>query len=360
MLTSESDEQIQSVYPMRYSDGNFKYRFSDDVRDGYAELLPDKKVHFENVHRKMIDRAVQSGASKVTEEQQTDPTFPTNAWSQYLYELEEAETKTDDAETLASVDEKKEEEISFISRKKKEPVVEEEVIPVEPEISQQVEDLLQTLEFNQVDMYRDDYKFIGKEEVAKYNTPFLEELCCFANIAKCRGRHIISMDWHPEISGVCVAAYGYELKTRKVVKGEMVDVIKRAIIDSNPILIWSFDDPLYPKLELESIREISCISFCPYDGNIIVGGTVNGQIIIWDLKNRFESIETETIFTPTQQKHRNEIRENLKWNVNAEDSNNKIVLPAVVSNIERSHEMAITGIKWLAQNYQCTRKVRQF
>lgn len=347
------DIELQSVYPMRYSQVNFSYRFVDDARDGYAELLPDERIHFENVHRRMIDRAIQSGATKVTEEQQTDPTFPTNAWSQYLYELEEPETKVDDAETIASSEDKKDEEISFMRKKKEEVVV--EVKPEEPVISQQVEDLLETLEFNQVDMYRDDYKFIGKQEVVKYTTPFLEELCCFANIPKCRGRHIISMDWHPEMSGVCVAAYGYNLMTKKIQKDDNVDVIKRAIIDTNPILIWSFDDPLYPKLELESLREISCISFCPYNGNIIVGGTINGQIIIWDITNRIEKIESDAILTPNQQKHRNEIRDYLNWNSKIDDSN-KIVLPAVCSNIDRSHGDAVTGIKWLAQNYQCTSK----
>lgn len=31
-------------------------------------------------------------------------------------------------------------------------------------------------------------------------------------------------------------------------------------------------------------------------------------------------------------------------------------MPAVISNIDRAHEDAITGIKWLPQNYQCTSK----
>lgn len=32
------------------------------------------------------------------------------------------------------------------------------------------------------------------------------------------------------------------------------------------------------------------------------------------------------------------------------------MLPAVISNIDRSHEDTVTGIKWLAQNYQCSSK----
>jgi WD40 repeat protein len=38
------------------------------------------------------------------------------------------------------------------------------------------------------------------------------------------------------------------------------------------------------------------------------------------------------------------------------DESNKLVLPAAISSIEKSHENAITSIKWMARNYQCTSK----
>lgn len=346
------DVELQSVYPMRYSQVNFQFRFSDDVHDGYAELLPDKKVHFDNVYRKMIDRSIQSGSLLVTEEQQTDPTFPTNAWSQYLYELEEP--KVDDTDTIASIEDnkKEEEDVPLMLRRKKSkeeaPVVQ---LTAEPTVSKVVEDLVQILEFNQIDMYRDDYKFIGKEDVSKYNTPFLKEICCFAYISKCKGRHIVSIDWHPELSGICVAAYGFNLMSKVVQDTSMIDTVKQTVIESNPILIWGFDDNLYPKLELESLREVTCISFCPYDGNIVIGGTICGQIVIWDITGRLEKVEANTVLTPQQQKHRNEISQYLKWA--KMDDSNKIVLPAATSSINKSHEDSITSIKWLPRNYQC-------
>lgn len=349
--------ELQSVYPMRHSNATFKHRFSDDRRDGYAELLPEKRNDFQNIYRKLIDRSIQSGIRKITEEQQTDPTFPTNAWSQYLYELEETAAKVEaETETIASDDKKETELPMMYSRRKKSkeetPVV--EVKPEEPTISKQTEDLLQILEFNQIDMYHNDYRQIGKEEVVKYQTPYLEEVCCFADVSKCKGRYITAVDWHPEISGVCVAAYGFSLKSKIINDKEEIDEVKRTIIESNPILIWSFDDPLHPQLELKSLREISAISFCPYDGNVIIGGTVNGQIIIWDIKNRLEKSERNVILTPDQQKHRNEIQDYLKWS--KIDDSNKIVMPAAISSIDKSHKDAITSIKWMSRNYQCTSK----
>lgn len=355
--TNLIDVELQSVYPMRYSNANFGYRFADDARDGYAELVPNKKIPIENVHRKMIDRAIQSGAMKVVQDQQTDPTFPTNAWSQYQYDMDEIKKAKDaETETISSEQVKEDEDdmpLMFRRKKSKEeaPVVEK---VEEPTISKQVEELLEILEFNQVDMYRDDYPFIAKSEILKYQTPYIEEVCCFANIAKCKGRFITSMDWHPEFSGVCVVSYGFNLKTKTIKDEDECDVVKRTIIERNPVLVWSFDDPLYAKLELEAIREISCISFCPYDGNIILGGTVNGQIIIWDISNRLAKVEAEEMLTPDQLRTRSEIREFMSWGML--DDTNKIVLPAAISFIDKSHESAITSIKWMATNFQCTSK----
>lgn len=354
--TNLVDVELQSVYPMRHSNAKLQFRLADDVRDGYVELVPAYKDKFENVYRKLVDSATQSAPMKITEEQQTDPTFPTNAWSQYLYEMEEEKTK--DAET-DSLDKDEEEDRNLLtidrrkSKSKTPPPIEVNEVD-ETKVSKQVEELLETLEFNQVDMYRNDYPFIAKKEIPKYQIPYLEEVCCFVNIAKCKGRYVTSLDWHPEFSGVCAVAYGFHLKSKIIKDDDEQDDVNRTIIESNPVLVWSFDDSLYPKLELEAIREISCISFCPYDGNIIIGGTVNGQIIIWDISDRICKVEAEELLTPEQTKNRSEIRTYLNWS--KIDESNKIVLPAAISSIEQSHEDTITSIKWLARNYFCTPK----
>lgn len=356
------DVELQSVYPMRYSKANFGFRLTDDVRDGYSELLPSRKLtKNDNVIRRMIDRSIQSGALKVTEQQQTDPTFPTNAWSQYIYDLDEEIERTREAPKPPSDEDKKpknEKESRTASRHKKnekEPSVTEKKPDEDPKISKPVENLLETLDFNQIDMYRNDYPFIAKSEVLKYQTPFIEEVCCFVDIEKCKGRNVTSIDWHPQLSGICVVSYGYNLKSKLMKDENDVDLVKRTILDPNPVLIWSLDDQLYPKLELEAMREISCISFCPYDGNIVVGGTVSGRIIIWDLTKRLEKVEADGNFrSPDKQRIRNEIRDFMKWS--QIDESNKIVMPSAISQIDRSHEGSVTNIKWMATNYQCTPK----
>lgn len=363
--TNLVDVELQSVYPMRYSSANFTFRLSDDVRDGYSELLPSRNsTKNENVVRKMIDRSIQSGAMKKTEEQQTDPTFPTNAWSQYIYDLDEEIERTRQAIKLAASDDQDkkpkntEKESQANSRRKKSkgesPMLSEPKPDESLRISKPVENLLETLDFNQIDMYRNDYPFIAKSEILKYRTPFIEEICCFVDIEKCIGRNVTSIDWHPQLSGICAVAYGYNLRAKMMTDESDLDVVKRTILESNPVLIWSLDDQLYPKLELEAMREISCISFCPYDGNVVVGGCVSGRIIIWDLSSRLEKVETDEHFRPPEkQRIRSEIREFMKWRI---DESNKIVMPSAISQIDKSHDGAVTNIKWLATNYQCTTK----
>jgi dynein intermediate chain 3, axonemal len=195
------DVEIQSIYPIKHSrKAEFSFRRVDDVRDGYVELLPDRTV-FDNIARKQIDAGVQSAPPKVGMEQQTDPTFPTNAWSQYLYEINE-----EDAE-------KKQEgsgdEDVYVEEKVPDPIAQTVSVDEPVAASSQVEELLKTLEFNQVDMYRNDYPFICSENISKPKQHNFEELFCFVDIEKCAKRYVSSIDWHPQYSGIFVVAYAF-------------------------------------------------------------------------------------------------------------------------------------------------------
>lgn len=80
------DLEIQTIYPVKRPHVPFTQRLTKDVRDGYVELLPGK-IKYNNIFRKRMDVYVQSSSQRVHLEQQTDPTFPANAWTQYLYEI---------------------------------------------------------------------------------------------------------------------------------------------------------------------------------------------------------------------------------------------------------------------------------
>lgn len=192
--------EVQSLYPMAGAAPVFKMRLSTDVRDGYVELVPgDKK--YENVYKKRIDAVVQSAPDKFTVEQQTDPTFPTNAWSQYLYEVDEGN------DGLDASDDEEEDKIKAAGKKTPTPEPPKEKAPLE--MSDQIKMLLEILEFNQIDMYKNDYIEIFPNKIQKYSNPFLEELLCFSNIEKSQGRFVCSSDWYTNLSGLIVLSYTF-------------------------------------------------------------------------------------------------------------------------------------------------------
>lgn len=85
---------------------------------------------------------------------------------------------------------------------------------------------------------------------------------------------------------------------------------------------------------------------------MIIGGTINGQIIIWDLTNRLHKAETEDILSPAQFRYRTAMRSFLMWT--KQDNTDCIVRPAAISSLQLSHKSAITSIQWLNKKYYVT------
>lgn len=84
--TDKVEVEIQRLYSNNRPPAQLSFRFAEDVRDGYVELVPKHK-DIGVVMRSTVSVAVQCAAQRVETEQQTHPTFPANAWSQYAYEL---------------------------------------------------------------------------------------------------------------------------------------------------------------------------------------------------------------------------------------------------------------------------------
>lgn len=120
---------------------------------------------------------------------------------------------------------------------------------------------------------------------------------------------------------------------------------------SNPVLMWSFVDSLYPKLILESPREVTFLSFCPYDADVLIGGLITGQLIIWDLKNCLHRIEHPAELTDKQERNRKKMLSFMTWSKFAENMEQNIVRYAAISHYELSHKKLITSIKWLNRKH---------
>lgn len=202
-----------------------------------------------------------------------------------------------------------------------------------------------------------------------HTTPSLEETLCFANISKSQHRYICGYDWYPAMAGLIVTSYAFStpatLEAGKHISyfinwvailgirlsvNNKLDIIQRTVLKPNPILMWSFDDNLNYKLEFESPLEITTLSFCPYDANILLGGAVNGQIILWDLQNRAEHLDYTEMLSSSQVRYRVLVNEFLKWTIQIDED--LIVFPATISRLDTSQKGPITTIQWL--NKRCS------
>uniref|UniRef100_A0A182ISW1 WD repeat-containing protein 63 n=1 Tax=Anopheles atroparvus TaxID=41427 RepID=A0A182ISW1_ANOAO len=320
----EVETEALGVYPIRKG-GEIRLRTASDVRDGFVELLPVKwKVS--NMPRKIADQATQVKPPGVSRVIQTEPTFPSNAATQYLFDA--ADRHIDP---------------SLISREW---------------LDRSTESLSKEVQFNLIDLYKNEYGTDVATGVDKYQTPRIDEVLSFMNRSLSVGRTVCSMDWHPELSGIFVASYTFEALSKlssnvpEPSRKQSENIVHRMLFEKCPILMWSFKNPLEPLLELKSIREVTAVSFCPYDGELFVGGLTNGQIALWDLKGEIERVEQANQAVRESNDYRKQIRQ-LMENT-SQESVDRSVSPAAVSSLEHASRSAISCIKWLPRNHFCT------
>lgn len=121
--------------------------------------------------------------------------------------------------------------------------------------------------------------------------------------------------------------------------------------ETNPVLVWSFNDFLYPKLRLEAPREVTFLSFCPYDADILIGGLQTGQLVIWDLKDRLANIENADTMSMEQEEICDRFNLLMNWSKFKENLRENVVEPVAITPYDLSHTKAVTGIKWLNRKH---------
>ncbi|KAB1269099.1 WD repeat-containing protein 63 [Camelus dromedarius] len=103
---------------------------------------------------------------------------------------------------------------------------------------------------------------------------------------------------------------------------------------------------------LESPDDIFCFEFCPSDPNIIAGGCINGQIVMWDITTHADRIENIKVGGSRSKKV------TLKPLFLLEPESNKEVMyirHCAVSSIENGHRKVITDIHWLSDTFEINR-----
>lgn len=319
--------EIESKYPIITNKVRFRFRLVDAARDGYAEMLCVGK-QVSNILKKRIDASIQVAPTTINGEAQTICTYPKNAWTQYEYEFIMDENPREEFKKSMS---------AFLSQK-----------------MDGLDDILYINSF--INFYRDDYQKLVKLENFTH-TPIdvhVKEHMSFTDINICKNKMISSMSWHHMWSGVLVAAYVNVSPAAYVRTSETNnDDVVNTLYGVHPVLLWSFNDALHPKLYLECHRDCFTIRCCPFDENLIVGGLANGQVIIWDIRNKLQKVEEEEILTTAQQKYRIFMFSLMNWMTNIK--NIAIVPIAAVSDLQFSHTEQVTHIEWISPKHEVTK-----
>ncbi|XP_048508570.1 dynein axonemal intermediate chain 3 [Athalia rosae] len=312
--------EVQTTSNLLNQEMNFSDRGAGDQRDGYVELIPQGD-EFASVARTVIGRGDQVKPTVRDNEAQTDPSMPNNMWTQYDYECRVIDP--------AEYDEEKSGALSDFLEKYREEVCDYVAVN------------------EKWDVYYNDYAGLVRNE-RDTNPPevvkYLEHQS-YSDGRICKDRVVNSFIWHPLWTGTAAAAYTHHSKVETLSRPEGHDEVRRACEGSNKVLIWSFTDCLTPKLILDSPREVTAVSFCPLDGNVVVGGCANGQVAIWDITGKIENVETVEVRTAAQVKYRVSMQSLMTW-MN-ETTSPSTIRPAAMSNLQYSQVAPITEIIWV-------------
>ncbi|KAM5256212.1 dynein axonemal intermediate chain 3 [Ctenodactylus gundi] len=302
--------------PIKFSDQN-----ASSVKDAYIECIayPDHNFTLKQLEK---DIGMQAIAQVEDTSTQTRWTYPKNASTQY-YSREFSE---EEKETLG----------------KSKPLAE-----FLHSVSTSVEIALQQNEI--ANIFIDDWKSLAEEEgtFGDKSDTHLKEFQSFTDLRSPTEKMITCVAWHPTVPGLIAVSVAVRLAFE-----DRVHFSGKLLLQPSLILFWSFSDPIRPQLMLESPDDIFCFKFCPSDPNIIAGGCINGQVVLWDITSHADRIENIKAGGSRSKKA------TLKPMFLLEPDSNKetmYIRHCAVSSIDHGHRKVITDIHWLSDTIELNR-----
>ncbi|XP_047583593.1 dynein axonemal intermediate chain 3 [Lutra lutra] len=321
----ESTKQITYMISRKRSEFGAPIKFSDQnassVKDAYIECTayPDNHFTLKQLEKDVGMQVIPKVKDIST---QTRWTYPKNATTQYYpRELSEEEKETFEQSKPLS---------DFLNN-----------TSINVEIALQQNEIMNT--------FIDDWKCLAEEESTfgdKTDT-HLKEYQSFTDLHSLTEKMVTSVSWHPTIYGLIAVSVAVRLSFE-----ERVHFSGKLLLQPSLILFWSLSDPIHPQLMLESPDDIFCFKFCPSDPNIIAGGCINGQIVMWDISAHADRIENIKTGGSRSKKV------TLKPMFLLEPDSNKeatYIRHCAVSSIESGHKKVITDIHWLSDTFEINR-----
>mmetsp|Transcript_7006 Transcript_7006/g.6284 ORF Transcript_7006/g.6284 Transcript_7006/m.6284 type:complete len:769 (-) Transcript_7006:8-2314(-) len=185
-----------------------------------------------------------------------------------------------------------------------------------------------------IDIYLETFRLAGDDEVIESSQTEndLREIKNFADPNYSKSKALICIDWMPKTQGILAVS---------TVKNFTFDrrVITFGQNSVSHILIWDFRQLVKPIVLLQTNQEIYTFKFNKTMSNIVVGGCVTGQIVLWDI--------SESMTAALRKSNRNSTNEN-----DDDDNSNLPLLPKYISSVEHSHRKCVADLFWLPPNSQ--------
>ncbi|CAG5052722.1 unnamed protein product [Parnassius apollo] len=360
--------EIKAQYLTKYQPQGFKIRDTNSVRDGYIELTPYRQK-FNNIFCRRVDCGIQAATRIYSRDAQTELKYPKNIWTQTMTDaLGKIDETEGGGDTNIGLDKNKGNESSSDDDTKsvKETSNDIELVTfmnalknmrrssyinkVKQFLVANKHEMESIVELNTVmDIYRNDYpSLITEKTVNIYDSMSFEEYVCFTDVLA-KEKFVSCAVFHPMWTGIVAICYSDGNPSIMKTLSQRHDPIQRATYGLNPVMIWSHIDSLRPKLYLQSPREVKVLSFCPFNENILIGGCINGQVVLWDLTNKLRNVESIQVLSETREKYHIAMNAHMDWMKNIHDK--AVVEPTALSNLQTSHYAPITAINWLSPNF---------
>ncbi|NWW34851.1 WDR63 protein, partial [Panurus biarmicus] len=312
--------------PITFTDRN-----ASDDKESYAECTAYEDDTFSI---KMLERdvGVQIVPKLREASTQTKWTYPKNASTQYYPRQLSNEAK---AESLASERLKE-----FLT-----------AVHLRVEIALQQNEIM--------NVFFDDWKALAKDQEEGKPDVYLKAYQSFTDVQYLKNRTICCIHWHPTIYGI-IALSAREQPSNE----EQVNLCNKSLLHQSAILFWSFFDPTCLQLVLKAPEDIYCFQFSPSDPNIIAGGCVDGQVVLWDIsKHEKELQSTNPVADETIDSSEDEPRaaaagmtEPLPMQVQHSSTEPSLVRHCAASSTPYSHTKPVTDVHWLPCNPEDNQK----
>ncbi|XP_035996774.1 WD repeat-containing protein 63 [Fundulus heteroclitus] len=299
--------------PLSFSDHN-----SADAKDSHVQCAPYQDSRF-SIKKLQSDRGTQAVPRLQSKSCQTLRMVPKDTFTQYeprVFSVEELETILQD-ESLKNC------------------------------CATQTPRILHALQQEEImNVFIDDWKALGTGlEAGDWSGQASDSLVlhqAFADQRFSKDKKISCLNWHPTIYGVVAVA---------LIKKKEKQSEEPALSGPDPALIifYSFSDPSNPQLLLECPDDILAFEFSPSNPNIIVGGSVNGQVVLWDISAHVTYLQAA--HPGSKKASTNPDTFDLKDN---KENTTPVARFCAISPVESRHKAQITDVQWLPQTFEVT------